>query len=241
MLNKDNRVKRLPIVYRVASSSLRKHGVFMDKDTIAERVQLISKAEAVPPWQKSQWDVILNAYVPSRVHYSAEKKRCETDAPVLRSSEPVRFLFTHQMYGQDHLDQSYAELADLIQTRIHKSDYESITNRYQQNHDEWVHSYPIACHHPDLKDDFEKARLLSQDFSAALRHVSDLGNIVSVEKIYSSMESLVVVCSVDKNLLSTATNKAMAWVRVLSNAFAVRKAFDMKAKKLGVVPNCNVT
>jgi hypothetical protein len=241
VINRVKNVKPLPVTYSQASSTLHQQGISMENTKIERLVQEVSIAEAVPPWQKQQWDKILDTYVKCKV---VEEELCE-------DINHYRFAFTHQVFTHpqfslciacivsliimsqvfDHVDEEcYKKCCIEIKKRIENSNFASVNDFYKSIHDEWLEktksnperkTWPIG-----LKNLLVETESEYPNFDKALGFLNKLGSYVKIIKTYMCMQSVIIICSVHKDNISTLDVKMTAWVSVLAAAFQQRLKLD---------------
>jgi hypothetical protein len=188
-----------------------------DED-IMNKVREISEAEAVPPWSQTQWNTITNKFMKCQVHGDTRKKD--------HAAEVVRFVFTHQMF--DSFDPAeYSQAGELITKRVATSDFQSLTDAYATIHQEWKDKMLVklkVLENTSMQMIFDA--MYVPNFGNAVKFVQNLGHFITVVKTYTCMQSLVVVCEIQKSHVAPVNNQLMAYVDILSKAFKSRKEFE---------------
>jgi hypothetical protein len=192
--------------------------------------QAIARAEAVPPWRRDQWEDVFETFKQCQVLGGTGEA---TDIP----EDHIRFCFTHQMFndaGVAHMD---VDTINALRARMENDSYDTIMDVYKERHMEWLQKQqtslegqtPTENHKVLLK---ELSRLPLPRFEESKRCIYGMKNLVHVVKTYFCMQSLVVVCSINKTHVPHVNSMAMGWVSVLAKALAQRKTFEARVYRL---------
>jgi hypothetical protein len=124
-------------------------------------------------------------------------------------------------------------ICDKIRQRISENSYESLTAIYKKLHNTWLSEQQKNLKHMNqpLRDRLLQLNIHPPDFDMAVRELKGLSSLVTVADTYTCMQSIVVVCTIDRSHLEGASAKVMAWVKVLSSAYEMRQTFEAEFMK----------
>jgi hypothetical protein len=233
ILSHHAKVKGVPLKYKLASSLLLQRGVALDHRVIQGEIESIARAEAVPPWEKAQWDDLLQSFQMCEVVHGED--------PVLPiPADHVRLCFTHQLFEEN----ISKEMVEALRTRMAKDAWEEIMDDYKKTHLDWLEKQRDFLN--QKLDDSESldvrqiAKTLLKElhllqppqFDKAKKYVSGMKNLLHVVKTYFCMQTLVVVCSIRQMHVEHVNSMTMGWVSVLAKALAQRREFMAKVVEM---------
>jgi hypothetical protein len=223
--------------YQLASQLLRKRGVLLEPAAIRNEILQIARAEAVPPWRKTQWDTLLETF-----------QKCQLVGESLPDvpSDHVRLCFTHQPFSNGDVAAMDQHTVEALRRRIATDGWKTIMDVYKKAHLEWIERETKALENLHEQDGHHQAKKLLKElktlpvppFDRANAYVDGIKNLLHVVRTYFCMQSLIVVCSIRKIHIKHVNAMVMAWVSVLSHALEQRRVFTERVRvMLPGVPN----
>lgn len=164
----------------------------VDPLEIMASVKEVAMAETVPPWPKLKWDKLLESFYPSQSLYY---KEIDFD-----QNNDMRVVFVHQLSRAEGKDRN--EFLATIRSVIADGQFPPITEK---------HAEMVKEKHPQLKElVFE-----SFDPNNANSCLEGMARFIKLERVYTSMASVVTVCIVSRENLASLHSHLMQWAQII--------------------------
>lgn len=202
--SEPGKLNTMEVKYELVCTHLRESvGSKIDAATIAKTIRRMARETIVPPWSKAKWLRTLNNFNGLETLYTQSGDKAGLS---IRSSRRVRFVFTHQT-GTKMTNDEKNDLKYTILGVLNSPDPRA----------------PVMAKHNERLErvDFDSKKVNPKfrfDETDANRHLKHLANKVRVERIFTSMNSLVTVCTVAVDEIETIHAAAMGWVTVIAAA-----------------------
>jgi hypothetical protein len=234
-LVRDEGIVLIPCSYGLVETEIRKRGLPVKEGAVSESVHTLAREEAVPSWSRNKWNSITDNFVPCQDIYPAPGDQTVHHQP--KPSQTVRkdgrlrhrFVFAQQHYDQMTDEDVSAYVVAFQKLLAYKgtdgNDDDSAVEGTMLMYSK-CKATPDGVSHTAYEKHLASNPLFDiKESNVALRNI---GEYIKHEKTFTTMSSLVTVCSVHPDDINLVRDKLKSWVKPMVHTWTQRAKFVKK-------------
>lgn len=174
-------------------------------EDIKQALKVIARATVIPPWKTDgRWSELFEKFMQCKEEKTAGGDVQSLRGSIARSKSFTRFVFTHQITHVTEESEAYMKdiMGSLNSVLIKPKSGEQF-------------NVPVTKLHAE---DAKKKTGKALDVLSTNKNLEGIGKLVTVERAFTCMSSLIVVCLIKNDTIATAHAKVIAWAKAINEA-----------------------